>query len=462
MKPERIGAKSEKRVGTDFTQGAIMPMLISFAIPFLLGNLLTALYNTVDSIIVGHLIGSAGFVAVTVGGKTLNLFTHISVSFATGGQVYIGQLEGAKQRDRLNRAIGTLFTEILIVSVAIGALSFIFAGNIVSLLDTPEEAVADSILYLKITAAGLPFVFGYNAVSAILRGMGDSRRPLIFVAIAAVFNVFGDLLFVMVLHMGVAGTAVATIMAQFISLAFSIVVLYRERDRFGFDFRLSSFIPKGDVFKALVKVSVPLALRDFMVFGSQLILVGWANGFGVVEAAAFAVGDRIFHIAVIITISFRQSSAAMMAQNVGAGLHDRVTGIMKACYKICGIIVAAMCIVSLLIPTQIFGIFSEDPAVLAFAKSYMLVCCLTYILSNIGGPLEGMVVATGRSRLNMFTGVLDSLVFRLLLGWLCAYPAGLRGVGLFMGDSLARLAPIIVYSIFYFSGSWKKSRRVID
>ena len=239
-------------------------------------------------------------------------------------------------------------------------------------------------------------------------------------------------------------------------------MLYRERDRFGFDFRLSSFIPKGDVFKALVKVSVPLALRDFMVFGSQLILVGWANGFGVVEAAAFAVGDRIFQIAVIITISFRQSSAAMMAQNVGAGLHDRVTGIMKACYKICGIIVAAMCIVSLLIPTQIFGIFSEDPAVLAFAKSYMLVCCLTYILSNIGGPLEGMVVATGRSRLNMFTGVLDSLVFRLLLGWLCAYPAGLRGVGLFMGDSLARLAPIIVYSIFYFSGSWKKSRRVID
>ena len=154
MKPERIGAKSEKRVGTDFTQGAIMPMLISFAIPFLLGNLLTALYNTVDSIIVGHLIGSAGFVAVTVGGKTLNLFTHISVSFATGGQVYIGQLEGAKQRDRLNRAIGTLFTEILIVSVAIGALSFIFAGNIVSLLDTPEEAVADSILYLKITMQG--------------------------------------------------------------------------------------------------------------------------------------------------------------------------------------------------------------------------------------------------------------------------------------------------------------------
>ena len=454
--------KNTQKVGMDFTSGPIMPMLVSFAIPFLLGHLLTSLYNTVDSMIVGHLIGSAGFVAVTVGGKTLNLFTYISMSFSTGGQVYVAQLEGAKRRDRLNRAIGTLFTEVLFVSILIGILSFINADNIVRLLDTPPEAFDQAVSYLKITAIGLPFVFGYNAISSILRGMGDSRRPLIFVAIATVFNIIGDIVFVMVFHMGVAGTALATVLGQFISLAFSLVVLYRERERFGFDFRLKSFIPEPEVLKSLVKIGLPLAFRDLLVFGTQLVLVGWVNGFGVTEAAAYSVADRIFHVTVVVTISFRQSSAAMMAQNIGAGEYGRVTGIMKACYKICGVMVVLLCIAGLCFPRQIFMIFSEDPAVLAYAAAYMKVCCMTYILSNIGGPLEGLVVATGRSRLNLLAGVLDSVVFRLGLGWICAYTLGLRGVGLFMGDGFARFAPIIVYSIYYFSGKWKNNKKVID
>ena len=453
---------SQKKVGTDFTRGPITPMLVSFTVPFLLGYLLTSLYDTVDSIIVGRLIGSTGFVAVAVGGKTLNLFTHISMSFATGGQVYVAQLEGAKQRDRLNRSIGTLFTEVLIASVLIGLFSFLNAEHIIDFLDTPPEARAQALSYLRITAAGLPFVFGYNAVSSVLRGMGDSKRPFIFVGIATIFNIIGDLVFVMVFHMGVAGTALATIAAQFLSLAFSFAVLYRERERFGFDFRLRSFIPDPGVMKALVRISLPLALKDFLVFGSQLVLVGWVNAFGVSEAAAYAVADRFFHLTVAVTIAFRQSSAAMMAQNIGAGEYGRVKGIMAACYRICGIIVAVLCFFSLLFPEQIYGIFTQDPAVIACAAGYLRVCCLTYILSNIGGPLEGLVIATGRSQLNLITGILDSVVFRLGLGWICAYFFSLRGVGLFMGDCFARFAPIIIYSVYYFSGRWMKNRKVID
>ncbi len=453
---------TRQKVGMDFTEGPIMPMLVSFAIPFLLGYLLTSLYDTVDSVIVGHLIGSTGFVAVAVGGKTLNLFTHISASFATGGQVFVAQLEGAKQRDRLNRAIGTLFTEVLIVSVLIGLLSFINAEHIIDLLNTPEEARAQALSYLRITAVGMPFVFGYNAVSSVLRGMGDSKRPFIFVLIATVLNIIGDLVFVVVFHMGVAGTALATIAAQFLALAFSFVVLYRERERFGFDFRLRSFIPDPDVMKALIKISFPLAIKDLLVFGSQLVLVGWVNGFGVTEAAAYAVVDRFFHLTVAVTIAFRQSSAAMMAQNIGAAKFDRVKGTMIACYKICSVLVLILCAAGLLFPQQIYKLFSEDPAVIAYAATYLRVCCLTYILSNIGGPLEGLVIATGRSQLNLLTGILDSVVFRLGLGALCAYTLGLRGVGLFMGDSFARLAPIIIYSIYYFSGKWKTGKKVID
>ena len=180
-------------IGTDFTQGEVMPLLLRFFLPFLLANLLNSIYNTVDTIIIGQFVGSSGIVAVTMGGKMLNLFTNIGLAFAGGGQVLISQLVGAKRREEINATIGTLFSEMLGLSVIFAAVTLLLSKRIITWLNTPEEAFESAVVYLRITCVGLPLIFGYNAVSSVLRGMGDSKSPLVFIAIAAFINLVGDL-----------------------------------------------------------------------------------------------------------------------------------------------------------------------------------------------------------------------------------------------------------------------------
>ena len=180
--------KQNIEIGMDFTTGPLLPLLIRFLLPFLLANLLNSLYNTVDTAIIGRFMGSTGIVACSLGGKMLNLFTNISVALAGGGQILVSQIVGAKRRDELNSCIGTMFSETIILSILFAIVTLLFSRNIIEWLNTPPEAFDDALIYLRITCIGLPLIFGYTAVSSVLRGMGDSRNPLIFIAIATVIN----------------------------------------------------------------------------------------------------------------------------------------------------------------------------------------------------------------------------------------------------------------------------------
>ena len=257
-------------MGTDFTRGEVMPLLFKFFLPFLLANLLNSIYNTVDTIIIGQFVGSSGIVAVTMGGKMLNLFTNIGLAFAGGGQVLISQLVGAGRRDELNATIGTLFSEMFGLSLLFALVTFLFSRRIITWLNTPPEAFESAVVYLRITCAGLPLIFGYNAVSSVLRGMGDSKSPLIFIAIAAFINLVGDLIFIVLFHMGAAGTAIATVLGQGLSLLFSLTVLYRRREHFGFDFRPASFRVDYPKLRVMLRLGYPVALRACCITITQL------------------------------------------------------------------------------------------------------------------------------------------------------------------------------------------------
>lgn len=449
-------------LGTDFTEGKVMPMLLKFFLPFLLANLLNNIYNTVDMVIIGQFVGSSGTVAVSQGGKMLSLFSLVGTAFAGGGQVLISQLIGARRRNELNSTIGTLFSELLILSVFFAGFTLVFSRQILTWLNTPEESFEAALAYLRITAIGLPLTYGYNAVSAMLRGMGDSKSPLIFVAIAAVLNLIGDLVFIIAFRLGAAGTAIATIMGQGVSLVFSLITLYRRREQFGFDFKLKSFAIDWGKLRIISRLGLPVALRTFCIIATQLVLLRFINEYGVNEAAAYSIGDKIVHLANIFTMAAKQASGAMVGQNIGADRPDRVKQIFRSSMIITITSATLLAIASLISPEFIFSLFTKDEGVLHYARSFMYISVLIYFLSAYMGPTESIITGTGHSLLSFIGGMLDGVVFRVCFSFLFAWGLDMGAAGFYLGDALARLGPILVGSIYYFSGAWQKRKKLTE
>lgn len=447
---------NQKQIGTDFTQGSMMPMMLRFMLPFLLANLLNSVYNTVDTIIIGQFVGSAGTLAVSLGGRMMNLFTLVSTAIAGGGQVLISQLYGAKKKEELNHAIGTLCSIMLIFSVVVGVLGFTCSGVILTWMNTPEEAFAAAQSYFRITCVGFPLIFGYNAVSSVLRGMGDSKSPLLFIAIAAVLNLVGDLIFVIVCGLGATGTAFATVIGQGVSLAFSVWLLYRRRERFGFGFQRSNFRVNAEQAGIILRIGLPMALGTFCIQITQMFLMRYVNPYGVAEATAYAIGTKITQLTNVLSMSVRQASGTIVGQNVGAGKPERVSSALK-CGLIATITMAVvLSAVSLAFPRALFGMFSRDPEVLAYAETFVCIICAVYAFSALLGPYDSIITGTGNSLLGFVGAFLDGVVLRLGLGFLFAWGLSMGVAGFFLGDAVARMAPMAVGMLYYHTGAWKR------
>lgn len=447
--------RHERTIGTDFTDGKMMPLLLRFMLPFLMANLLNSIYNTVDTIIIGQFVGSAGTLAVSLGGKLLNLCTMVSTAIAGGGQVLISQLYGAKRRSEINSAIGTFFSIMLISSLGIAVIAFCFSGPILAWMNTPEEAFASAQAYFRITCIGLPLMFGYNAMSSVLRGMGDSKSPLLFIAIAAVINLIGDLIFVICFELGPTGTAYATVIGQGMSLLFSLRLLYRRKEQFGFDFQPESFKIDREKMGIILRIGLPMVLRSFCIQVTQMFMLKYVNLYGVAEATTYAIGTKITQLTNIFSMSVRQASGAVIGQNVGAKRHDRVKSTFHCSFVLTLGAATVLSVVSLLFPEAVFGCFTRDPAVIAYAEVFIRITCLLYVLSAILGPYDSVVTGTGNSMLGFVGGLLDGVVFRLGFSFLLAWGLGMGVAGFFLGDALARLAPIIIDMVYYHSGAWK-------
>ena len=451
-----------KTVGMDFTQGSVMPMLLKFFLPFLLANALNNLYNTVDAVIIGQFLGSYGIVAVSMGGKMLALYTLVGTSLAAAGQVLISQHIGAGRKDELNSTIGNLFTELFVFSVLFAIINLCFGKSILSLINTPGDSFLPALDYLQITSIGLPLMFGYNAVSSVLRAMGDSKSPLLFIAIATVLNIVLDIVFIVYFDLGVAGTALATVIGQGVSLVFSLTLLYRKRDEFGFDFKPSSFKVVWSKLALLLKLGLPLSMRGVFIIVTQMYLLSFINSFGMAASAAYNVSDKIYHIANIFAISVREAGGTMVAQNIGARKYDRVKTIVGSVAKVSFSAAAVMAAFSLAFPKTVFSLFTSDAEVLAQAASYMMVCCVIYFLSAAIAPYEGVVSGTGNAKLGFLGGMLDGVVFRIGFGMLFGLVLDMGALGFFLGDALARSGIVLVGAIYYHSGKWVKYKILSD
>ena len=446
----------------DFTQGNIPRMLVKFAGPLLLGNILNSLYNTVDMIIIGQFAGNTGTVAVSLGGKMLMFLSVIAMGLSGGGQILVSQQVGAQRNDQIKYTIGTLFSLLGIISVACGAVCLILSKQIIGWLNTPSESVDAAVSYLRITSVGLPLLFGYTAVSSVLRGMGDSKNPLLFIGIAAVLNLILDIVFIVNFNMGVPGTALATVIAQGVSLAISTVLLYKRRNELGFDFRLKSFAIDREKCGIILRIGLPMAAQSGLIQVTQLFIMSYVNMFGLVQAAAYGIGDKIIHLLNVVQQSMQQGGGAMIGQNIGAGKQERVKKIVWTVLGLNLLVSIALSVFSLLLPGVVFSLFTKDSSVLEYGFPFMLITALCLFLSSIMSAFSGVTTGTGNAKLSFLAGFLDGVIFRIAFSFLFGYSFRMQVTGFFLGNTLARLGPILVYCPYYFSGAWRRRKRLVD
>lgn len=443
------------QIGADLTQGNILKKLLLFAVPIVLTNLIQQVYSMVDLAIIGQFMGSAGTVGVGTGGEIADLGTTIAVAFAAAGQIYIAQLAGAKDDKRIKEAIGTLITLMVLLSAVTLACVLVFCRPLLSALNCPQEGYAQAENYMLITAFGMPFIFGYNAICAICRGLGESKRPLYFISVAAVLNIILDILFVAVFHLEAAGTALATVLAQVGSFLAAFYFLYSSRERFDFELKLSYFKIKWRPLKVILTLGLPHLAQSGLVHFSLLWVNSNINAFGLVTSATNSIGNKVQKMITIFTTSFATGAGAMIAQNLGAKKYDRVKKVVWITLG-CTLTVATIgSILAIVAPKALFGLFTADQAVLDFCVVYMKIMILTYYSSAFMTAFQSVVTGAGFATFSMLLGLLDGVVCRIGFSLLFLYVFDFGNLSFFFGNGMARTLPALIAFLYFISGKWK-------
>lgn len=439
----------------NLTEGSVVIQLIKFALPFMLSNLIQTLYNVADMVIVGNYTGTEGISGVNIGGQVTFIITNIVIGLSVGGTVVIAQYLGSGDRRGMSESIKTLITFLLVAAVVLTFTMILLADVILRLMQTPPEAYKQAKDYLDITLAGTIFIFGYNAFSAILRGMGDSKRPLIFVSIACIVNVFLDLLLVGVFDMAAAGAAYATVASQALSMIACIV--YLKRTGFEFDFKPSSFRFYKDRFFMLLKVGIPISVQNVITNFSFLVLTTIANGMGVSASAAVGIVGKYNGFAILPAIAVGSSVSAMVAQNMGAGMIDRAKKTFHTGFVLAFSVSLVVFVITQLIPGQILSLFGDDPEMIAAGVQYVRTFSLDYLIVPMTFCLNGIITGSGHTIISSVGGVMAAVGFRIPMAILMGLvlDKGLLGLGL--AAPAASIGAGAILLVYYLSGKWKNS-----
>ncbi len=439
----------------DMTEGKVVPLLLRFAFPLFVSNALQAVYNVVDMVVVGNYIGKAGMSAVSIGGDLLHLLTFVAMGFCSAGQVIIARAVGERRPEDIRKTIGTMFTFLLSVSAAIAVICYLLRASLLSWLNTPAAARAYAMDYLVTCVCGLVFIYGYNIVSAILRGMGDSKRPFLFIAVAAILNMILDVLFVKYLHMEVFGAALATVIGQGVSFLASLVYLYRRRESFGFDFRPASFRIDGPTFRRLLALGIPMAIQSAAINLSKILLMSWINLFDVTYSALAGIFNKLNTMCGVISQSFTTAGSTMVGQNLGGRKYKRVNETLLTILLIGMGFAALFTAVMLLWPEGVYGMFTPDPDVLTVAAVLTLPVILNFFGAGTRSVAFSLINGSGRAKLNLAVAIIDGMISRIGLAALFGFALHWDCFGFWMGDALAGFMPLLIGGVFYLSGRWR-------
>lgn len=440
----------------DLVQGKVSKTLVSFALPFMLSSLLQTLYSTVDTVVVGQYVGSTGLSAVSVSSNLIHLTISLCMGLCSAGQILIAQYVGAKRPDKVKQTIVTMSIVTIAFSAALGIIVFLCIDPLLQLMSIPSEAFQMAREYMMISSVGILFTGLYDMASSIFRGMGDRRRPFIFIAIASLVNVVLDLLFVGPFHMAAAGAALATVISQIISVIYCFVFLLRHREEYHVNFSRGEFFAPRECFASLIKLGIPLMLSGSAVSISGLFVSRFVNQLGVAVSAAFGVGQKLSQVPNILATSIGQAGTAMMGQNLGAHEYGRVRGVVRSAVVINGVVTSCFSIACLIAPRFVFRMFTQDESVLAYAAQWCIAMAIGAPAVALLHSFNGLIQAVGDTRISMCIGLADAFAGRIALTVLLGIVLDLGAFGFFCGYTGAAYLTALPGAFYYFFVDWKK------
>ena len=450
--------KRTTSISKDFTKGNIVWQLLMFTLPFMASNALQVLYSTIDMVIVGKYVGTPGLSAVSQSSQILSFATMVCLGFSNAGQVLISQALGAGKRKEINEIIGTLFGLILGMGLFLSCVILLARQWIMSVMNIPAESWEMAADYMIICGGGLVFTAGYNMVSAALRGMGDSRRPFLFIGIASFVNLILDILFTGMLGFGVAGAAWATIIGQAVSFLFSIYYLYRSREAFGFDFRRKSFIPRKKYVKMIAELGTPMAIQSGCINLSMLFVNAMVNNVGVVASATFGVGVRIDDIINKISQGLQFAAMPMISQNIAAGERKRSRQVVWFVWLFAFVLMAFFIAVYYVFGRQLFMLFSDDTKVHDMSATFIRAIRWMFPAMSIMRGRNAFIQGIGNAKLSMVLALLDGVVLRIGLSWLFGIVLDWGFFGFVLGYGLAPYGCAVPGMIYFLWGVWQRRK----
>lgn len=447
------------KLESDLTQGNVWKQMLVFAVPFFIGNLIQSLYSVADLMIVSYFAGTISVAGVNTSSSVIIIITNLATGIAAGGTVMVGQFLGSGQREKIRKSISTLFLALFGLAMIITVGLLIFSHPLLQSLHTPSEAYAESYGYLVVSLIGVVFVFGYNAVSAVIRGMGDGKTPLYFVIVACIVNILLDVLFVAGFHWGATGAAAATVIAQAVSMISCIA--YLIRNDFVFDFKRSSFFFDKEMFASLMKVGLPNGVQHAATNLSFLFMTAMVNAIGGVAAnAAVGIVGKFNGFALLLQVAFSTSASAMISQNIGANQMWRAKKILQCCLVLCSLMSLITYGIAYVFPEEIMLIFGAKPDVVAEGVAYMSAFRYEYVFVPIIIAMNAMFLGNGSGWVLLVTNLCSSFIVRIPAALYLGFSQGLGVYGIGLAVPIASCVGATLVVIFYYTKGWRKNTLV--
>ncbi len=433
----------------DLTTGSVLKNIVFFSLPYLLSYFLQTLYGMADLFIIGQFNGVDRITAVSVGSQVMHMLTVMIVGLAMGATVTIGKAIGGKKLEQASITVGNTITLFMGVSIVMTILLLLSVKPIVAVMSTPAEAVSETIIYLTICFIGIPFITAYNIISSIFRGLGDSKSPMYFIAIACVANIILDYLFIGGLHLGAAGAALGTTLSQTVSVIVALCVVLGRKT--GITLKRQYFKPQMETMGQILRIGIPIALQDGFIQIAFIVITVIANRRGLNDAAAVGIVEKFIGIVFLVPSTMLSTASALSAQNIGAGKHERASATLRYAIMIAvgfGIIVA---VITQFTGKDIVGIFTNDESVIVLGDQYLRSYIWDCVFAGIHFSFSGYFCAYGLSGISFLHNVLSIICVRIPGAYFASlyypdtlYPMGFAAPG---GSLLSVIVCVIAFCI---------------
>lgn len=435
----------------DLTTGKEGQNIFLFALPMLIGSLFQQLYNTADTIIVGQFIGKEAMAAVSGANPIMFLLTSLLTGITLGFSILISQYYGSKDFKKVKTTIDTTYIFVIVTAILITLIGVVFSGFLLNIMNTPEHIFIESKKYLTIIFIGTIFSAGYNSISSILRGLGDSTTPLIFLIISTILNIVLDIIFIINLKMGVSGVALATIISQGSAFLFSIIYLNKKHDILKVSIHNLSY--SKNIFIRGLKLGIPSGIQQMLFSFGTIALQSLVNSYGTSAMAAFGAGSKIESFISIPIMNLGAAVSTFVAQNMGANKSDRMKKGVQATIIMATLLALIVVVIFMLFSKQLISLFNSDPDVINIGSKYLLTIGPFFIFICISYILTSSIKGAGEALFPLISSMISLWIIRIPVAYFFSNLLGINGV--WLGISIGWFFGFIITIIYYKYGNWR-------